>query len=89
MELSGKVVVVTGSSSGIGAAVAQMAADRGARVVVNSARSVEAGEAVAAALPEAFYVQADVTDEDACRHLVDAAVTCATDASTCSSTMPA
>lgn len=74
MELTGKVVVVTGSSSGIGEAVARMAAARGAKVVVNSARSVDAGEAVAGDLPDALYVQADVTDAGACRRLVEAAV---------------
>ena len=62
MDLNGKVVVVTGSSSGIGEAVARLAADRGARVVVNSARSVDAGQAVAESLPEAIYVQGDVSD---------------------------
>jgi ketoreductase RED2 len=74
MELTGKVVVVTGSSSGSGEAVARLAAARGASVVVNSAHSVEAGIAIAEDLPNAIYVQADVTDEEACRHLVDATV---------------
>jgi ketoreductase RED2 len=68
------VVIVTGSSSGIGAAVARAFADIGAGVVVNSARSTEAGEAVAAALPDAVYVQGDITDPDATRRLVDAAL---------------
>ncbi|HUC04469.1 MAG TPA: SDR family oxidoreductase [Acidimicrobiales bacterium] len=71
--LEGKVVLVTGSSSGIGAAVAGRFAGAGARVVVNSARSVADGEAVAAALPGACYVQGDITvPEDAAR-LVEAA----------------
>lgn len=58
----GKVVLVTGSSSGIGAATARRFAAAGATVVVNSARSVEAGEALAAELASASYVQADVAD---------------------------
>lgn len=58
----GRVVLVTGSSSGIGAATARRFADAGATVVVNSARSVEAGEALAAELPSASYVRADVAD---------------------------
>lgn len=67
----GKVVVVTGSSSGIGEAAAQQFADEGATVVVNSATSVEAGEAVAARLPGATYCQADVSDPAAAAALVD------------------
>lgn len=61
-ELQDKVALVTGSSSGIGAATARALADCGAQVVVNSARSVEAGEKLARQLPGAVYVQADVAD---------------------------
>jgi ketoreductase RED2 len=73
MDLDGKVAIVTGSSSGIGEAVARALAKAGAAVVVNSATSVTAGEAVAASLPDAMYVQADIADDDACRSLVAAA----------------
>jgi ketoreductase RED2 len=73
-SLQGKVALVTGSSSGIGEAVARQLAADGASVVVNSARSVEAGERVAAELPDATYVRADVADEASARGLVDAAV---------------
>ncbi|MFF7774018.1 SDR family NAD(P)-dependent oxidoreductase [Streptomyces tanashiensis] len=69
-----RVALVTGSSSGIGAAVARRLADAGFRVVVNSARSAEAGEALAAALPDAVYVRADVSDEAQATELVEAAV---------------
>jgi NAD(P)-dependent dehydrogenase (short-subunit alcohol dehydrogenase family) len=72
--LDGKVALVTGSSSGIGAAVARSLAAEGAKVVVNSTRSVEAGERVAGELPDATYVQADVADEASARGLVEAAV---------------
>lgn len=70
----GKVAVVTGSSSGIGEAIARRLAAEGATVVVNSARSVDAGEALAASLPGASYVQADVGDADDCARLVDTTV---------------
>ena len=58
LGLKGKVALVTGSSSGIGAATARMLAGAGAAVVVNSSTSVEAGQALAAELPGASYVRA-------------------------------
>jgi NAD(P)-dependent dehydrogenase (short-subunit alcohol dehydrogenase family) len=74
MDLQGKVAIVTGSSSGIGESVAVALGAAGVSVVVNSSTSVVAGQAVAAALPDAIYVQGNVADEDACRALVAAAV---------------
>jgi len=74
-ELEGRVAIVTGSSSGIGEAVARRFSEVGARVVVNSATSVAAGEAVADELPsEAIYVQADISDEEQGQALVAAAI---------------
>ena len=62
MEFSGKTVLVTGASSGIGAAVARQFGALGAHVAVNSARSVEAGRAVAEEVGGSYH-QADVADE--------------------------
>ena len=74
-ELSGMVAIVTGSSSGIGERTAQRLSELGAKVVVNSASSVEAGKAVAAALPgESHYVQADISDKSQCQNLLDETV---------------
>ncbi len=74
-ELSGMVAIVTGSSSGIGERTAQRLSALGASVVVNSANSVEAGQAVAAALPgESLYVQADISDKDQGQALLDATI---------------
>ena len=71
-ELDGQVAIVTGSSSGIGEATAHRLSGLGARVIVNSASSVEAGRAVADALAtESLYVQADISDQAQVQHLVD------------------
>ena len=68
--MSDKVVLVTGSTSGIGEATARRFADAGDRVVFNSVRSVEAGERLAAATPDSLYVQADIAQSEDCTRLV-------------------
>ena len=73
-RLDGHAVVVTGSSSGIGVATARAFAALGASVLVNSARSVNEGEAVAASLPDAHYVQGDITEAGVPERLVAAAL---------------
>ena len=74
-ELDGTVAIVTGSSSGIGERTAQRLSELGAKVVVNSASSVEAGRAVAKALPgESLYVQADISDKEQGQRLLDETV---------------
>jgi len=73
-RFAGQVVLVTGSSSGIGAEVARRFGASGATVVVNSVTSVDAGRAVAAELPDATYVQADVADEADAVRLVEQVV---------------
>jgi ketoreductase RED2 len=74
-EFAGRVAIVTGSSSGIGEATAHRLSALGCSVVVNSSSSVEAGQAVAAALPsESFYVQADISDKAQGQALLDATI---------------
>jgi ketoreductase RED2 len=68
--LDGRVALVTGSSSGLGAAIAGTFAERGAPVVVNSASWAEAGEQPAAELPGASYALADVGDPRQAARLV-------------------
>jgi len=71
-EFSDRVVLVTGSSSGIGEQIARRFAALGAAVVVNSSSSVADGERVADELGDrAAYVQADIADRDQARRLVD------------------
>lgn len=75
--LSGKVVVITGASRGIGRAVALECVRRGAKVVL-AARNGEALQGVAAEARqlggEALAVVTDVTDRAHVERLVDAAV---------------
>jgi NAD(P)-dependent dehydrogenase (short-subunit alcohol dehydrogenase family) len=76
-RLDNRVVVVTGASSGLGAAVAIAAAQAGADVVI-AARRRERLEQTAAAVEEtgrmALAVPADVTDVEQCRRLIDKAL---------------
>ena len=78
MDFSGKVVIVTGSATGIGAACVRRLAAQGARVVVNFSRSAAAAEATAEACRdaggEALLVQADVSRDADCRRMAQAAL---------------
>jgi ketoreductase RED2 len=72
--LAGRVALVTGSSRGIGAAIARRFAAEGAAVLVNSRSSEDDGAAVAAELPEGIYRRADVSRDEEARALVAAAL---------------
>lgn len=72
--MSERVALVTGSTSGIGAAIARRLARDGYTVALHSRRSAEGGHAMAAELSGASYHQADLSDEAAARGLVGAVV---------------
>ena len=70
-RLKGKVALITGGTSGIGAATAELFIKEGATVVITG-RSVEKGQALATALGErASYFEADITQEDAIRESIE------------------
>src|SRR5690242_5133987 len=59
--MNGKVIVITGASAGIGAALAEHVGKRGARVVLIARRERELNEVAARSGAEALAVLADVT----------------------------
>jgi short-subunit dehydrogenase len=73
MNLQDKVVIVTGASEGIGKALAEELSREGAKLVL-AARSEDKLKAVAAGLPGAMAVRADMRKSADVRALVDAAV---------------
>ena len=77
MSFSGKVVLVTGSTTGIGEACARLFAESGAAVMV-SGRDVARGGAVVAAIRsaggKAQFIAADLRDAGACDALIAATI---------------
>ena len=76
-RLAGEVAIVTGSTSGLGRAVARLFADEEAQVVVtgrNRARGEEVVAAIADGGGEATFAAIDLVDEAACASLVATAI---------------
>ena len=71
--LDGKVVIVTGASSGLGARWVPVLAAAGAQVVITARREGELA-AVADAAPGTLAVPGDVTSDEHRRHLVDTTI---------------
>lgn len=77
MDFKGKVVIITGASSGIGMALAKEFANLEARIVIgarNEEKLAELASEIISSGGQAEYVVCDVTCEDDCKHLVDVAV---------------
>jgi len=76
-DLRGKTAIVTGSSSGVGAATARLLANHGCHVLINYRANANGAEKVAEqcreAGVEALVVGGDVADDQACRAMVEAA----------------
>jgi len=74
MEIGGKVFLVTGAGSGLGAATARVLAEAGAKVVLADV-SQEAGGRLAADIGDnAHFVETDVTSESAAVNAVNTAI---------------
>ena len=75
--LKGKIIVITGASSGIGEAMARLYSQMGAKVVLG-ARNEEKlsllAQIIRAEGGEAAYIATDVTKEEDCKRLIDKAV---------------
>ncbi|MFY9482675.1 MAG: SDR family NAD(P)-dependent oxidoreductase [Tissierellaceae bacterium] len=74
MKLKGKVAIVTGSTSGMGRATAELFAREGAKVVVtgrNEARAKEVVDKIKAEGNEAIYVTADMLKMDDVKKIFD------------------
>ncbi|MEW5984745.1 MAG: SDR family oxidoreductase [Acidobacteriota bacterium] len=72
--MSDRVVVITGASSGIGAALAELLAGRGASVVLVARREDALQDVAARCGARALPVAADVTIRDGVAHIVEQAI---------------
>ena len=73
-ELKNKVAIITGSTSGIGEAIARMLSSYDVKVVINSVSSIVKGNALAKELKDSIYCQANIGIDDECKKLIEATI---------------
>lgn len=73
-HLSGKTILVTGCSRGIGAAIAHELGDRGAHVIGQYQSSLQGAESATASAPDRLLIAADFSQPGAASALWDSAV---------------
>lgn len=74
MSESKRVAIITGSSSGIGAATALELSRRGWCVVINYSKSADKAKKIASQCADSICVQADVSKDADCRRLTKSAL---------------
>jgi 3-oxoacyl-[acyl-carrier protein] reductase len=74
LNLTDRVALISGASSGIGAATAELFSSLGAKVAIGYNRNREGAEELAKRLPGAVAIQANVIDSAEARKLVKQAV---------------
>ena len=74
LGLTGKIIIVTGGASGIGAAISEALAQEGAIPVIFARRDPDPAllDRILAASPQAGWIQVELSDDAQCRAAVDA-----------------
>jgi L-fucose dehydrogenase len=74
LGLTGKIIIVTGGASGIGAAISEALAQEGAVPVIFARRAPDAAllHRITSASPQAGWVQVELSDDEQCRAAVEA-----------------
>ena len=73
-NLTGKVVIITGATAGIGAAAAKALVEMGCKVVLNARNEARLKEMVSALGPNSVYVAGDCSEPDVSRKVAKAAI---------------
>ena len=74
MDVEGKVILITGASSGIGRATAELFSREGAKLAL-AARSYDALKKIASGMPDAIAIQADMAKPEEIKNMVKTATT--------------